>query len=287
MASYKTYQARADAQRAQALAATTSPFTIEVRFLGGLSASQQAAFTAAADRWTRMIVGDLPPVLVDGEAIDDVLILAQGSAIDGPGQILGQAGPTHLRPKSAGTSAFLPAKGIMSFDTADLQKMEADGTLNDVITHEMGHVLGFGTVWKLKGLLKGESTANPTFTGRGAGDEYGKLRGTSRRRPVPVENTGGMGTRGSHWRETVFRNELMSGFIAGPGNPLSRLTVASLGDLGYQVDLDAAEPYALPDLLALAEAGALVAHAAPLDAGVVLPVIPQVLPAESLEGARS
>jgi hypothetical protein len=96
MADYKTYQAVADRRRAEALAATTSPYTIDVRFLGGLNATQQAAFTAAADRWTRIIVGDLPSVLVDGEVIDDIVILAQGVAIDGPGQILGQAGPTHL-----------------------------------------------------------------------------------------------------------------------------------------------------------------------------------------------
>ena len=100
---------------------------------------------------------------------------------------------------------------------------------------------------------------------------------------VPVENTGGPGTRGGHWRETVFRNELMSGFIAAAGNPLSRLTVASLQDLGYQVDLDAAEAYQLPDLLALAEEGLLVAHDAPIDFGIIYPVIPQELPQDSLQ----
>jgi hypothetical protein len=74
----------------------------------------------------------------------------------------------------------------------------------------------------------------------------------------------------------------MSGFIAEAGNPLSRMTAASLGDLGYQVDIDAAEPYALPNLLELAEAGALVAHAAPVDNGMVLPTIPITVPADSL-----
>ncbi|MGH3692576.1 MAG: leishmanolysin-related zinc metalloendopeptidase [Pseudonocardiaceae bacterium] len=282
MTKYEIYQARADAQRASSLAATSSPFMIEVRFLGGLSATQQAAFTAAADRWTTMIVGDLPTATADGEDIDDVLILAQGSAIDGPGRILGQAGPTHLRPASAGAAAFIPAKGIMSFDTADLEQLEADGTLNDVITHEMGHVLGIGTIWKLKGFLSGEGTSNPTFSGAGAVTEYQTLRGDNSRRRVPVENTGGPGTREGHWRESVFRNELMSGFIAGRGNPLSRMTVASLSDLGYQVDLDAAEPYRLPDLLALAEAGVLLAHVTAIDSGVVLPVIPQILPDDSV-----
>jgi leishmanolysin len=282
-----TYQATADAKRARAIADTTSPFVIEVRFLGGLNTRQRKAFTTAADRWTGVIVGDLPSVRVDGEVVDDVVILAQGVDIDGPGGILGQAGPTHLRPSSAGTAAFLPAKGIMSFDTADLAQMDSDGTLNDVITHEMGHVLGIGTVWARKSVLKGAGTSNPTFSGTGAIQEYKVLRGAPRRRRVPVENTGGAGTADSHWRETIFRNELMSGFIAAPGNPLSRLTAASLGDLGYQVDLDAAEHYELPDLLALAEDGLLVSHIAPVDAGMVLPVIPVVLPTESVTSVAS
>ena len=172
---YETYLAKADAGTARALAATESPFTIEVRFLGGLTEPQKNAFKTAADRWTKVIVGDVPSVMVDSEVIDDVLILAQGKAIDGVGKILGQAGPTHLRPAAAGNAAFLPAKGIMSFDTADLQKMEQNGTLNDVITHEMGHVLGIGTIWDEKGLLKGAGTSNPTFGGKTAIKEYRKL----------------------------------------------------------------------------------------------------------------
>jgi predicted Zn-dependent protease len=196
---YQTYQAKADSRRAKALAATTSPFTIEVRFLGGLTARQRAAFTAAADRWTRVIVGDLPSVLVDGEVIDNVLILAQGTAIDGPGRILGQAGPTHLRPASAGPAAFLTAKGIMSFDTADLAKMNAAGTLNDVIAHEMGHVLGIGTLWDLKDLLGGAGGSNPTFSGPGrwrstafcgAGGGAGECRSRTRAAPAPATPTG-------------------------------------------------------------------------------------------------
>jgi leishmanolysin len=279
--SVESYIAKADAKLASAIAKVTSPFTIEVRFLGGLNQTQKNAFKAAADRWTRVIVGDLPSVQVDGEIIDDLLILAQGQAIDGPGGILGQAGPTRLRPGNAGSAAFLPAKGKMAFDTADLQKMQQNGTLNDVITHEMGHVLGIGTVWSNKGVLKGAGGSNPTFTGKNAKREYGVLRqGTAK--AVPVENTGGQGTADSHWRESVFRNELMTGFVGTAGNPLSRLTVASLQDLGYQVNMDAAEAYNLPNLLALAESGALMSADSILKSGTMLTNIPLVLPNDSL-----
>lgn len=278
---YESYVAHGSVKAGATAAAIQSAFKIEVRFLGGLNTAQKKAFKTAADRWSRVIVGDVPSVVVGGEVIDDLLIEAQGVAIDGIGTILGQAGPTNLRPASAGASAYLPAKGIMSFDTADLQQMQSDGTLVDVITHEMGHVLGIGTIWTHKGFLAGGATSNPTFTGASAKKEYGILKGTGPA-PVPVENKGGPGTRNGHWRESVFRNELMSGYIASPNNPLSRLTVASLKDLGYVVDLNAAEPYSLPNLLALAESGALTAHEAGLEAHAIPIFCPKVLPDESL-----
>src|SRR5262245_54288774 len=208
---HERYFARRGVETAAALA--VSGYTIEVRFVGGLTTAQKNAFKNAAKRWTQVITGDLPDVFVDGETIKNLLILAEGAPIDGPRGILGQAGPTRLRPSSAGAAAFLPAKGEMTFDTADLAQMESDGTLDDVITHEMGHVIGIGTIWTRKSLLKGAGTANPTFTGANAKREYGILRGSPTPLPVPVENTGGAGTQDSHWRDTVFGNELMTGFV--------------------------------------------------------------------------
>ncbi|GLZ35072.1 peptidase [Lentzea sp. NBRC 105346] len=243
------YEARADAGRALEVAATTSPFVITVRFVGGLTPSQQEAFARAADRWARLIVGDLPEVVVDGEVIDDVLILAEGAEIDGPGQILGEAGPTHVR------VGGLPCKGIMRFDTADLRQMEDEGTLLDVITHEMGHVLGIGTMWEEMGLLTGVGGTDPRFTGRVAMVQYGHLRPDEQPQAVPVENDGGPGSRDSHWRESVFRTELMTSRIGGVGNAISSLTAGSLIDIGYQVDLEAAEPYQLPVVVGPAAVG--------------------------------
>ena len=276
----ESYIAHASVKAGASARAILSAYKIEVRFLGGLTTAQKNAFKGAADRWSKVIVGDVPSVMIGGEIIDDILILAQGVAIDGPGGILGQAGPTHLRPPSAGANAFLPAKGIMSFDTADLAQMQANGTLLDVITHEMGHVIGVGTIWTNKGLLLGANTNNPRFKGTEAKKQYGILKGTG---PVavPVENTGGPGTRNSHWRESVFKNELMSGFIAAAINPLSKLTVAGLKDLGYSVNLSAAESYTLPNLLLMAERGMMEAQFN-REHVHTLPVIPMTLPPDSM-----
>jgi hypothetical protein len=225
-------------------------FNIQVSFLGGLTPSQQAAFESAAARWSQIITGDLPNVRIRRSVIDDVVISASGTSIDGPSGILGQAGPIFLRP-----GTFLPAFGIMEFDRADLARMEADDSLESVIIHEMGHVLGIGTIWTNLGLLQGAGTANPVFTGSNAMREFGALIGANAPTPVPVENTGGPGTRDGHWRESVFGNELMTGFLNPGLNPVGRMTVAALQDIGYQVNLNAADPFTLPSFLELAMMG--------------------------------
>ncbi|MCA9151720.1 MAG: hypothetical protein KDA92_20595, partial [Planctomycetales bacterium] len=120
--------------------------------------------------------------------------------------------------------------------------------LLNVILHEMGHVIGIGTIWSYKGVLTGAGTSDPRYTGANAVAEYNSIFGLSAS-SIPVENTGGSGTRDAHWRETVFNNELMTGFLNSGTNPLSRITVAMLADLGYTVDSAAADSYTPPGSL--------------------------------------
>lgn len=234
------YSLTIDPGTATSLPPTTGGFDIQVRF-SGLSASQQVIFEQAAQRWESIITGDLPNASYNGLIVDDLLIDASSVSIDGSGGVLGQAGYDRLR---SSTSGGLPYHGTMQFDSADLAAMQSNGTLLGVIEHEMGHVLGIGTLWSSRGLLVGASTSNPIFVGVHATAEYNALFGRTAS-GVPVENTGGSGTRNSHWRESVFSNELMTGWI-GPGTslPISRITIASLADLGYSVNIAAADPFA-------------------------------------------
>jgi hypothetical protein len=216
---------------------TGSNFQITLA-MTGMTATQQAVFNQAAARWSEVIIGDLPNANYLGLPVDDVLIHASAIPIDGVNGILGQAGPDTFRP-----GTLLPIHGIMQFDTADMTAMEANGTLLPVILHEMAHVLGVGTLWQSLGLLSGATTNNPIFTGPLATAEY-NLMFNQNAAGVPVENTGGPGTRLGHWRESVFTIELMTGFL-GPGTvaPMSRVTVAQFADLGYTVNMAKAEPF--------------------------------------------
>ena len=127
----------------------------------------------------------------------------------------------------------------MQFDTADVTGLQSSGLLDDVILHELAHVFGFGVLWY--GDLVGAGTPDPRYVGlvaRGAWDAVPGGSGAS----VPVQS-GDPGTGDAHWRESVLGNELMTGFIDAGANPLSAVTVGALADLGYGVDLAAADPF--------------------------------------------
>ncbi len=223
---------------------------IDVVFEGEISDERRDVFLRSATRWDGVVNTGFEAVEVEGEVLSGLKIEARISPIDGEGNVLGQAGPTILLPGSE-----LPAKGVMQFDTADVERLEAEGSFEDVILHEMAHVLGFGTLWARQGLIQGSGTNNPQFTGIASIREYAALVGGPGTGPVPVANTGGAGTREGHWRELVFGDELLTGFLSGSERPLSRLSVAAFEDMGYAVDYTKADDFALPTFRQLAEMG--------------------------------
>lgn len=219
---------------------TEGDFQIDVT-MSGLTASQQQIVQQAVDRWETIIVGDVPDVTYRGQTIDDIQISISAITIDGTGGILGQSTATAVR-----SGSYLPCLGYIQLDTNDVASMQSSGSLLGVLEHEIAHVLGFGVIWSNLGLLTGTNTSSPGFTGANAVAEYNALFGTNVS-AVPVEADGGSGTRLSHWDETVFNNELMTGWYnTGQINPISRITVASLADLGYTVNMAAADSYSRP-----------------------------------------
>ena len=242
-------------------AADPAAFNIGIRYLSSATPTQRQAFNDARIRWEGVISQDIEDGLLNAPAstcganspavnqvIDDLLILVELVPIDGAGGVLGGAGPCWIRDPSN-----LTIMGTMQFDTADLEALETDGFLSNVILHEMGHVLGFGTLWEVDGLLVDPvgdppaSGADPHFIGSQgltAFDDAGGVVYVASAK-VPVENIGGPGTADGHWRESVFDSELMTGFIGAGSSPLSAVTIASLADLGYSVDLTTADPFTL------------------------------------------
>ena len=97
--------------------AMNATFDIVVHYTG--DPSFQSAFDLAAQIWDEVITADVPDVnSAKYGFIDDLLIDASVVAIDGVGNILGQAGPDDFRSGSS-----IPDHGTMQFDSADLRQM--------------------------------------------------------------------------------------------------------------------------------------------------------------------
>jgi hypothetical protein len=241
--------------------APASAYKIELRFFGRtLTASQQALFTNAKARLETIITGTVPPVNANGadpancgatgvakltETISGLVIYASIDSIDGRGKILAEAGPCYIR-TSNGQNDYRTSIGIIKIDSADINTLAGSGNLQQVITHEMMHVVGFGTFWDTTStnLLINYGT-NVSYIGAGGIAGCKAIGGNSIcATSVPVEGSqGSEGTINSHWRESTFGNELMTGFLNSGTNPLSVMSIRSLEDLGYTVNSAVADAY--------------------------------------------
>lgn len=229
-------------------------FVIRLVYLSTVTPDQRDAFVAAARRWMGVIVAGLPRVRVTlpagacaggsspyfDDEVRDVVIFASVGRMDGVGGVVASAGPCVRRSPS-----HLTAVGQVRMDVADAEILHGTGRLVPTLIHEMGHVLGFGTAWLENGLTTDWNGMDPAFIGKAALAVWPSLAIEYGGRLIPLETLGGFGTRDVHWRESVLGAELMTAYLEGPGipMPLSQLTVAAMEDLGYEVEISAADPF--------------------------------------------
>ena len=231
-------------------------FDIQFRFVGtGASPAVRESFLRAAARWREVIVADIGTTRLNtaagacrdwmpavNESVNDLLVFVYVAPFDGPDRLVAQASPCLVNAQSK-----LPLVGYVELDAHDADSLLARRVLDDVVLHEVGHVLGIGTLWNhRRSLLEGAGSDNPYFTGVNARAAFDAVGGALfAGSVVPVENSGQSGTRDVHWRHSVFGAELMQGFVEPGGMPLSRVTIASLADLGYTVSFAHADSFSL------------------------------------------
>ena len=234
-------------------------FDIDLVFLENTTRSREDTIRQAAERWERIIVGDLNdvpvrsdlpvcnfPVRVFAEEIDDLIVFVKFDAKE----FKGLGGTCGLRDGSN-----LPLTGINRYHPS----MDADHLYMITALHEIGHALGFPGAWDELGLLENPSSddrvADTHFSGPlaiAAFDASGGLDYKGAKVPVQKDN--------SHWRSSVLKGELMNTWAGnaypccdthgGNGGTLSAITVQSFADLGYVVDINQADRYSLPQLSA-------------------------------------
>jgi len=150
-----------------------------------------------------------------------------------------------------------PMVGSIVLNTTYLYGKMKEEQLYAVLLHEVGHVLGIGTVWNLPKspltLYQENQKDKYYYTGASALREYKSYFPTSTLVGIPIEDNGGDGTEGSHPEEEMNRmidgtlhpgleDELMTGWMNSLVS-LSRITLGFLEDIGYVVDYSKADPF--------------------------------------------
>jgi Leishmanolysin len=238
-------------------------YNITLGFGSAVPQRDRHYFYRAQQRWESTITGNLnrfnssrlldppadPACQYPAPYIDDIYICCVYATNDGPGGVLAHASPDYVRGSNG-----LTISGTIFVDAADAPSITTPATgsnyFNTVILHEMLHVIGFGSLFPSKGLIQntGTNSSNCTYLGKRANSEYETITGCP---VVPLDQTGGVGTRCGHWDESCLPTELMSGVLedsSGAAPLLSRITVAAMEDLGYAVNYTSADPYGAGDV---------------------------------------
>ncbi len=237
-------------------------FDVDLVVVGDFPQAAMVSLREAVERW-REIVAQTDfremPVLADDDLncfgtrpgfrvvdIEDLLIVATVTEISPAA--LAQAGPCRLRDGS-----FHPYLGVVQFNEARMESLVADGRLFNLALHEIGHILGIGTIWDDLDLLRnpsrnGNAGADTHFAGALAITAFDAAGGTAYAggAKVPVQNNGRGAADDSHWRTSVMRPELMVAGTQGDAQPLSAITIQALADFGYAVNVSLADPYTMP-----------------------------------------
>ena len=243
----------------------TPSFDIAFIYVGGSpSLILRTAFQNAADKWEQIITHGIPDRQLSTDTrnwlnqrfsgttapatVDDLLIYVESGSIDGSGGIV--AISTELLPRRL---SALPVVSQVTIDGDELGS-SISAQLQAIILHEVGHALGFGvSSWRSHNLLQNPSldlyrnlidpVPDTHFNGPLAIAAFNSAGGSSfSGTKVPVQRTGGVGAQDSHWRGTVFGNELMT-FSVSSSYSLSAITIQSLADMGYTVDVTQANAF--------------------------------------------
>lgn len=222
-------------------ASATSSFNIALNFTGGLSNSQQTIVSQAADFWNNIITGYDSAI---SSSFTGFTVSVRAINLGGVGGTLAQASTSATSGPLAG-GYTVSTGGSISFDINDIGSMETNGALLGAAMHEVGHIIGLGTLWSANNLYNFGSGEYTGAFGLAAYQSEFDAFATF----VPVELEGGSGTANGHWNENNhgsgltgisdsngndMRNELMTGWLNTP-TFVSDTTIASLSDLGYTV----------------------------------------------------
>ena len=247
-------------------------FSFELVFIGEFSVEEQASINQVTDRWEEIVVGDIPnttllepfELIINGPPyrftyplleIDDHVVFIKWHDSNK------STNSMDYEILKLSTEGF-PVISSFSINSDSYEYLVEQELFFQFALHTIGHNLGFVSSqiedevdnlpiwdrtyeWERDYIYKGPNSINAFFkllTDSKLFNSVPELDG------VPIDR----GPRGrthsyiGHWRGKVFKDELMSGaYEPGYRSPVSKLTIALMEDLGYEVNYESADEYEL------------------------------------------
>ena len=241
------------------------------------TAAEEAAFEEAAARWSAVLRSGIPDSrLRVTQAQIDSLPAAEGcqpidERIDD--QVIFVRYDPNLQSLASNkicTQDFrghtLPNSSLMTVGPLIRDGGAYEASRVDVLVHELGHALGFSPkLYNLdadrdgvpdRELVPGYADTCPTdsayvYVGAQGVAAWQALGGEG---DVPMEPgptdpaNPDEGNGCVHLSEAAFGEAIMTPYGSAPGVPITPVTLGILADIGYDVDLDGADPYVLPGM---------------------------------------
>lgn len=245
-----------------------NPFDLELILVNEGTASQNGIITRVADRYEAMIgVGALAWPLPNTSAdwcapgmpalssyrVDDFGLWVIIGPLDGAGNAVAMSGTCVERDANLIGWVGPPAAGAVVLDEADIAQLESDGVLEAVVTREIARALGFNRrMWDHHGFFQNPSLPDApdadthlnaplvvaAFDAAGGANYPGAK--------APLENGAMLGVSDAYWRASVFGDEVMTPYVTGDSQPLSRITLEALYAIRWEIDVTMADPFTLP-----------------------------------------
>ena len=201
----------------------------------------------ARARWERALLSDLPGTITypagkifcnsytlpSSLFVDDLVIFYKFETFSSNTELAKTGICDYVIDPTSGQATTRAA--LMTLNTLCLSSQYID-RLEYIVLHEMGHAVGFGTIWGLYDVLSPADNIYLPYYWKGINGNrgYSEIGGVGSPEVDLIRN---------HWKESLHKSEIMTSNLGTGPVYFSKMTIRAMQDIGFQVNTSEADVY--------------------------------------------